>query len=162
MIKDQNRLPTAIQFDDVETYEHTKLKPVAIPLVVDAKERFIYVIDAASMPAKGHLAALTVKKYGKREDHRPEAWSSVLTMAKEILASDGVTITSDSHTRYPAAIKKILPNATHIQKKSRRACVAGQGELKKARRPDYFMRREDIQAWIRLRKVNKAKTHCLQ
>jgi integrase len=27
-----------------------------------------------------------------------------------------------------------------------------------ARRPDYFMRREDIQAWIRWLKVNKAKT----
>jgi len=38
---------------------------------------------------------------------------------------------SVEHARYPAAIKKHFPKATHRQYKSIRGCVTGQGELKK-------------------------------
>jgi hypothetical protein len=119
----------SIQFDDMETSEHTKLKPLAIPLVVTHPARIILSYDVAEMPAKGHLAALSVKKYGRRQDGRPEAWAQVLSTAEKVVAP-GATITSDSHTRYPAMIRKFLPGATHVQVISRRACVVGQGELK--------------------------------
>ena len=131
MLKAEGRLSSTIQFDDMETFEHTKLKPVAIPLLVDGKERFIYGIDAASMPAKGLLAAISVKKYGKRDDDRAEAWLNVLSMSKPFIATEGVTITTDMHTLYPKMIKRVLPGVEHIRKKSRRAAVVGQGELKK-------------------------------
>jgi hypothetical protein len=119
-----------IQFDDMETSEHTKLKPLSIPLIVDHPARLVIAYDVAQMPAKGHLAALSRKKYGHRKDLRPAAWGNVLRQAAKF-TSDGVTITSDSHKRYPEMIRKHLPRASHIQVKSRRACVAGQGELKR-------------------------------
>lgn len=119
-----------IQFDDMETSEHTKLKPLAIPLVVTHPNRIIISYDVAEMPAKGHLAALSVKKYGRRQDLRAAAWANVLSRAATV-TTPTVVISSDSHKRYPEMIRKHLPDAEHVQVNSRRACVAGQGELKK-------------------------------
>jgi hypothetical protein len=42
-----------------------------------------------------------------------------------------VIIKSDEHQSYPGFISKYLPRAKHLQFKSERGCVAGQGELKK-------------------------------
>jgi hypothetical protein len=120
-----------VQFDDLQTFEHTKLKPLAVPLIVSEQERYILGIGVASMPANGPLAELSRAKYGKRADERPEAWRSALNMAKPFLKTDHLALTSDMHRSYPKVIKEILPNAVHIRKRSRRACVAGQGELKK-------------------------------
>ena len=122
--------PSKIQFDDMETSEHTKLKPLSIPLVVDHPTRVVLAYDVAQMPAKGPLAVLSRKKYGHRKDLRPAAWANVLTRAARVTSSS-VTITTDSHKRYPEMIKKHLPKGTHVQVKGRRACVAGQGELKR-------------------------------
>jgi hypothetical protein len=119
-----------IQFDDMETSEHSKLKPLSIPLVVDHPSRLILAYDVARMPAKGHLAALSKKKYGPREDMRPVGWRNVLCSAATAI-EPGAVITSDSHKRYPEMIKRYLPAARHVQVKGRRACVAGQGELKR-------------------------------
>jgi transposase-like protein len=121
----------AIQFDDMETFEHTKLKPLAVPLVVISKERFILGVGVGSMPAKGKLAERSRKKYGQRPDHRPEAWREVLTTARAFVNQSELEIITDKHVSYPKAIKEVIPWAHHIRKKSRRACVVGQGELKK-------------------------------
>ena len=122
---------STIQFDDMETFEHTKLKPLAIPLVVSGRERFILGVSVGSMPAKGKLAALSRKKYGKRDDHRPDAWREALTLARAFVSKTELEITTDQHVSYPKAIREVMPWAHHIRKKSRRACVVGQGELKK-------------------------------
>ena len=126
----KNRSPiTSIHFDDMETSEHTKMKPLSIPLAVEHPTRLVLAFDVASMPAKGVLAKKSVKKYGKRKDERRNAWRNVLTKANQISAGN-VEITSDSHKCYPELIRKLVPGATHIQVKGRRGCVAGQGELK--------------------------------
>ena len=119
----------AIQFDDMETSEHTKLKPLSIPLTVDQKTREILSFDVAQMPAKGLLAAVSRKKYGYRKDLRAAGWCNVLRETSRAV-TPCVIVTSDSHKRYPQMLRENLPGATHIQKISRRACIAGQGELK--------------------------------
>jgi transposase-like protein len=119
----------SVVFDDMESSIHTKLKPVSIPMVVEKKSRLILAFDVVSMPAKGRQAAISVKKYGKRPDHRKIGWQSVLTTLRKI-SSDNVEILSDSHKCYPPQIRKFIPNARHSTVLSRRACVAGQGELK--------------------------------
>ena len=118
-----------IHFDDMETSEHTKLKPLSIPLADDHSSRIILGYDVAQMPAKGKTAAISRAKYGPRKDLRHLGWENVLS---SVASSSiyGVEITSDSHKRYPEMIRKYVPGAQHIQVKSRRACVAGQGELK--------------------------------
>ena len=57
---------TKMQFDDVITFEHTKCKPLSIILAVSDPDRFILGLGVASMPANGKLAAISLKKYGKR------------------------------------------------------------------------------------------------
>ncbi|MEI6834211.1 MAG: hypothetical protein WCL28_09470, partial [bacterium] len=118
-----------IHFDDMETSEHTKMKPLAVTLAVEHPSRLILSFDVASMPAKGLLAKKSRKKYGRRPDERSHAWNHVLSSVAKISAP-GLLITSDSHKHYPQVIRRHLPGATHVQVKGRRGCVAGQGELK--------------------------------
>ena len=118
-----------IHFDDMETSEHSKLKPLSIPMTVMAEKRFIIAFDVVSMPAKGHLAAISRKKYGIRPDHRKLGWKNVLTKTSA-LTSQNVKVTSDQQPFYPAMLKAHLPHKTHERTKGRAACVAGQGEMK--------------------------------
>lgn len=118
-----------IHFDDMETSEHTKMKPLAIPLAVENPSRLILSFDVARMPAKGLLAEKSRKKYGHRLDDRAASWRHVLTTAGK-LSTPGVVITTDSHKRYPGVIRRCIPHAKHVQVKGRRGCIAGQGELK--------------------------------
>jgi hypothetical protein len=118
------------QFDDMESSIHTKLKPVSIPIAVEKKSREIIAFRVCSMPPKGLLAKKSLKKYGPRQDDRPQARSEVLRELAA-LANPGLVIQSDKCPQYPGLIKKNLPGARHIAVKGRRGCVAGQGELKK-------------------------------
>jgi transposase-like protein len=118
-----------IVFDDMESYIHTKCKPVSIPMTVDKSTRLILSFDVVSMPAKGLLAEIARKRYGRRADDRKMGWQNALTQARRF-CGNSVTILSDSHKSYPAQIRAHIPNAIHRTVLSRRACVAGQGELK--------------------------------
>ena len=129
-----------VHFDDMESSIHTKLKPVSMPLAVSHPTRLILSFDVVSMPAKGHLAEISRKKYGPRADHRRLGWKTVLEDLRPVIAGSAV-ITTDSHSDYPGMIQKHLINPLpapgpslsikHIRTKSRRACVVGQGELKR-------------------------------
>ena len=59
-----------IQFDDLETIEHTKLKPLSVTMAVERSSREKLGFKVAQMPAKGLLAKKSVKKYGFRVDQR--------------------------------------------------------------------------------------------
>jgi hypothetical protein len=98
--------------------------------MVDEKEREILSYAVAQMPAKGKIAVISRKKYGYRKDLRQKGWETILTEARQTLAY-GCSITSDCHKMYPVMIARHLPDdVIHIQTKSRRASVAGQGEMK--------------------------------
>lgn len=123
-------LVTDVRFDYMESSIHTKLKPVSIPLVVEHDSREIIALQVCSMPAKGHLAKKSLKKYGPRKDDRPIARRHVLdTLAK--VAAPKIVVKTDQCPQYPALIKAALPQAEHVTVKGRRGCVVGQGELKK-------------------------------
>src|SRR5579862_5489413 len=114
----------------MQTFEHTKCKPLSIPLIVDAKTRLILGIDACIMPANGPLAEISRRKYGPRPNHRVPTLRRLLRKVSPLVASD-VEITSDSHPYYPPLVTKLFPKAKHVQVESRRSRVVGQGELKK-------------------------------
>ena len=121
---------TEIQFDDMETFEHSKLKPLSITLVVQKHTRVILGATVSKMPAKGLIARKSRKKYGKREDERKIKRDELLKEIKPSLGLNYVCVETDEQPHYPKSIQKIIPQAEHITYKGRRACVVGQGELK--------------------------------
>lgn len=133
----RTRDETVVVFDEMETFEHTKCKPLAITIAVEKKTRRIISCQVASMPAKGHLAAISRRKYGFRKDDRRQALSHVLKEVKEQYL-DLAVIQSDECPRYPKAVKKHLPGIKHETFKGRRGCVVGQGELKRGGKDPLF------------------------
>ena len=116
-------------FDEMETFEHTKCKPLSIPIAVEEKSRFILGLHVASIPAKGKLAKIARKRYGRRENKRHDALTLLMNDMKAANATT-VKIKSDKAPVYPKLVKTHFPKAMHLRYKGRRGCVVGQGELK--------------------------------
>jgi hypothetical protein len=119
-----------IQFDDLETSEHSKCKPLSVALAVDPKTRRVLSFQVSRMPAKGLLKAIALKKYGQRRDERGLGWKNLMEELKPLVRPDA-TFRSDENPHYPRHLKRTFPKAMHERFRSRRACVAGQGELKR-------------------------------
>ena len=119
-----------IEFDDLETFEHTKCKPLSVTLAVEYKTRRILGFRVSQMPAKGLLSKLSIKKYGYRADHRSRGRIELFKEIQNYIDPRAV-IKSDSNPHYPADIKKYFPEATHEVFLGKRGAITGQGELKK-------------------------------
>jgi hypothetical protein len=115
----------------METAEHSKCKPLSIPLLVTSR-RLILGCDVAVMPAKGHLARISLKKYGPRSDERTQVMEELFGHVRARLAAQA-EIRSDECPRYPSVIQRMFPGAVHRTTLGRRGCNTGQGELKKTR-----------------------------
>lgn len=117
------------QFDDMETFEHSKMKPLSITLAVENKTRLILGFGVACMPAKGLLAARAKKKYGPRADHRKKVRQVLFSELLECISPTS-RIGSDQNPHYESDVKRFFPCAEYEAFKGRRGCVVGQGELK--------------------------------
>lgn len=130
-LKDLEERPlAAVQFDDLETSEHSKCKPLSVALAVVPKSRKILGFQVSQMPAKGLLAAIAFKKYGPRPDLRSQGWNALFESLKPVTRADAEWL-SDQNPHYPEHLKKHHPNAVHQTVKGRRGSNFGQGELKK-------------------------------
>jgi hypothetical protein len=118
-----------IQFDDLETSEHSKCKPISVAIAVDPKTRKILSYQTSPMPAKGLLKKKALKKYGKRKDKRKDGWNQMMKDLQGVVHPEA-TFTSDENPHYPPILKRHFPSAVHKRFKGRRGCVTGQGELK--------------------------------
>lgn len=119
-----------VQWDDLETAEHSKCKPLSVAIAVEPKTRKILAFQVSQMPAKGHLAKIAYRKYGYRRDQRAKGWNDLFSSLTKV-ASPNATFLSDENPHYPKALKKHFPESIHLTVKGRRGCIAGQGELKK-------------------------------
>lgn len=117
-----------LQFDDLETIEHTKYKPVSIPVVV-TKKREILGFEVARIPAKGHLAKFSRKKYGFRPNEAPRARERLLAKLTPNI-SQSASFECDEHPHYPEVIAKYYPAAELLRYKSKRSAIIAGGELK--------------------------------
>lgn len=118
------------QFDDLETIEHTKLKPLSVTMAVEKNSRFILGFEVSRMPAKGLLAKKALKKYGHRPDERAHARNRLFRKIRGKI-HPFATIHSDESPHYPGDVKEFFPQCTHLTVKGQRGAVQGQGELKK-------------------------------
>ena len=76
------------------TIEHTKLKPVTIPICVSSTYQILG-IATGKIKAKGHLSQIALKKYGFREDEGEQATTTLLAKLKINLKHTPLTITTD-------------------------------------------------------------------
>ncbi len=130
-LKDLSQNPVShIQFDDLETSEHSKCKPLSVALAVEPSSRKILGFQVSQMPAKGHLAAISRKRYGMRKDERMEGWNKLFSSLVNVVTPDA-TFLSDENPHYVKPLKKYFPNGCHQTVQGQRGCVSGQGELKK-------------------------------
>src|SRR6185312_955345 len=120
----------SIQFDEMETFERSKLLPLSIPLIIEPNSRKILAIGVARMPATGLLAEKSRRKYGRRRDERAQAAARLFRNLSPLL-SPKVQILTDQKPQYPVWIQRQLPKANHDTTPGRRGCVVGQGELKR-------------------------------
>ena len=122
----------SVQFDDLETSEHSKCKPLSVALAVDPQSRKILSYQVSQMPAKGLLARRAILKYGPRPDQRPVGWNKMFEELTPVIASNADFL-SDENPHYPRHLKRHFPDCTHRTTPGGRGSIAGQGELKKLR-----------------------------
>lgn len=127
----KTRLPaTDILIDEMESIEHTKCKPLTMPVVVEAKSRKILALRVGKIAAKGPLAEISRKKYGFRKCERKKCLREVFDEIK-VCVSPQARIRSDESHHYPGSLRDVFPMAVHETFKGRRPTSTGLGELKK-------------------------------
>jgi hypothetical protein len=123
---------TEVQFDDLETFEHTKCKPLSVTLAVEKSSRRILDFEISQMAAKGRLASLAFKKYGLRKDFRSRGRVRIFKRLQSLVDPNAL-IESDQNPYYPRDLKRFFPKATHKSHEGQRGSTTGQGELKKVK-----------------------------
>ncbi len=119
-----------VEFDELESFIHTKLKPVTVPIAVEKKTRKVLALNIGNIGAKGHLKKISIQKYGRRPSGRLSALKS---MAKDLqtCVAPKVRVGSDKCPLYPKLVRDHFPEASHHTCKGSRGAVVGLGELKK-------------------------------
>jgi len=128
---------THLQMDDLITSEHTKLKPLSVSIAVDVKTRAILGAQVSKIPAFGHLAERSRRKYGHRKNKHADGLSNLFSKIQGCVDAE-VLIESDEHNLYPTLIDRYFPMSIHKSYKSERGSIAGQGELKKVKYDPLF------------------------
>ena len=108
------------------------MKPLSVSLAVDGKKRTILGAEVSRIPAFGHLAEKSRKKYGKRPHDHPEGLLRLFEKLKQVVHKKAL-IKSDEHYLYPKFINKFFPESDYLRFKGNRGSIVGQGELKKVK-----------------------------
>lgn len=99
-----------IQFDEMQSFEHSAAKPLTIALAVRVKTGQILAVHVGRITAKGHLAHIGKTRYGWTVNESPQTCYAVLLEASRS-ASIGVTVECDGMTSYPNLIHLAMPTA---------------------------------------------------
>lgn len=163
----QQRVFKQIQFDDLETFEHTKYLPLSVCLAVEHRSRLILGYAVSQMPAKGLLAEKSRRKYGRRKDLRQRGWDSLFSTLKQNTHANA-HFESDQNPAYTFYVKKYFPKASHSTVQGARGSLGGQGELKKIKFDPLFslnhtcaMLRANINRLFRRTWCTTKKASCL-
>ena len=108
----QNKVFDTIQIDEMESIEHTKLKPVTIALAVSDQYELLS-LQTGRIPAKGHLAKISVKKYGFHENQREKALHLLFQELQQEIKGSPRVIRTDGAPIYKQFVKKYFPKSIH-------------------------------------------------
>ena len=161
-----------IQIDEQETFEHTKYRPLAIALAVDAGDGTIIEAQVArfGFRATQHLPLKYKDDY--RPDNRSVALEDCVRSIKTTLGDDGagVLIESDKTTHYSAIIRKFLPKADYQKVEKMLPSYLSAEEKKKMRKPLFWVNhicariRHDLsrmarKTWVTTKKMEGLQAH---
>lgn len=160
---EKGKLKTSyVQFDELETFEHTRLKPLSVSIAVRVKTGEILDMSVATMACKGWNASLSVQKYDTRNDTRKTSRETVFETVNKC-SKENMTIVSDSHLAYPNIIQDKVPHA------KLETVVSGQLNRKYKQHDKMFMinhtcalLRNDISRLFRKSWTTTKKAECLQ
>ena len=102
--------------DEAESIEHTKLKPLTIALAVSDTYQILGV-KVGSIPAKGHLAEISYKKYGPRKNESNSKTMELLSELRQQVLNLK-EIKSDAKPSYNKLIKMNFPGIPYQQFRS--------------------------------------------
>jgi hypothetical protein len=103
-----------LQFDEMESIEHTKLKPLTIVLAVSESYQILG-MKVGSIPAKGHLAGISHRKYGLRRDESSTKIRDLLSEVKSQLLCYPNVIKSDFKPSYKNIVQQEYPDTCYVQ-----------------------------------------------
>lgn len=126
-----------VQYDDLLTIEHTKLKPLSVSVAVENKSRQVLGIEVSTVPATGLLAEKSRRKYGGRPNQRTAGIKKLFSRIEEYIDIRPI-FSTDEDTLYPGLIKQRFKESIHKQYKGARSRDRGLGELKKLRYDPLF------------------------
>ena len=98
-----------LYFDELETIEHTKLKPLSVLLFVDDAYRILRT-QVAVAPPKGCLAKISYDKYGPRKDEREDVLRQCFTELRGLKPQE---IRSDAKPSYRKFTEEFFPGIEH-------------------------------------------------
>jgi len=100
-----------VQFDELQTFEHTRMKPISVAVAIRASTGEIIDIDVAMMSPSGATARTARERYPYWRESRLGARESVFrSIAK--CAKPGATIRTDACDHYPPIARRLVPGAT--------------------------------------------------
>ena len=108
-----------VQFDEMESFEHTRLKPVSIALAVSGDGKQIIDAQVGTLHYKGRLAALALRKYGKRQDTSKQARGSTLQSVAQV-SKPQLKIVTDAKPSYSQELKENFQDCAHVAVANRR------------------------------------------
>jgi len=126
-----------VYFDEMESFEHSKCKPLTIPLAVNPKNRKILSLSVGEIPAKKKLSAIALKKYGFRKSEKKQKIKEMLMVIGE-KRKENILFSTDQATCYPNILRELFSDYKHLAFKGKRGCIVGQGELKASGRDPLF------------------------
>lgn len=97
-----------LQFDEMESIEHTKLKPLTIALAISESYKILGV-KVGIIPAKGYLSQISIQKYGPRENQSDQVVTELLKNLKVKPQGLNFIIKSDSKPSYQRIVKECYP-----------------------------------------------------
>ena len=109
---------TEVQFDEMLSFEHTRLKPLSIALAVQSDNYKVIDIQVAQSHYQGRLSSIALKKYGIRKDESRLARFHVLkTLESQIRTT--CHITTDAKPHYSLEVRHYFPKANLKQIRNR-------------------------------------------
>jgi hypothetical protein len=101
---------SSVQFDEMLSFEHTRLKPLSIALAVQKKGHKVIDIQVAECHYQGRLSAIALSKYGPRLDKSNEARKKVLeTLQSQVQKT--CHIITDAKPQYKSEASRYVPLA---------------------------------------------------